>query len=509
MIYSAIDKLILYGLKKGLLEETDIDYTRNKLLYTLNLSEYEGNFNKESKENDNILLSQILGDILDYAVKEGIIEDSITDKDLFDTKVMDCLLARPSEIINQFKTLYNEQPKKATNWYYGFSEATNYIRTDRVARDIKWKYPSPYGDLDITVNLSKPEKDPKAIAAAKNIKTKGYPKCVLCKENEGFAGDLKRAARENHRIIPLKLSGEEYFLQYSPYVYYNEHCIVLNKNHIPMKINEATFIKLMEFTEKFPHYFIGSNADLPIVGGSVLTHDHFQGGSYDFPMAKSGIKFEVAFEGYSDIKSAIVHWAMPTIRLRGDNYKKIAELAGKILRTWRSYSDKKLDILAESNGEPHNTITPIARRRENDFELDLVLRNNRTTEEFPLGIFHPHADLHHIKKENIGLIEVMGLAVLPGRLKNEMDLLKKAMLKKSPLEIIAKDEILKKHEAWARKMLETWADFTSRSADSIIEIEIGKVFLRVLQDAGVYKDDEVGEAGIKRFVDCVNKQHKN
>lgn len=505
MIYKAIDRLVFYGIEKKLLEESDIDYVRNKLLYTLNLPSYEIEHKEENKaenrEDNN--LSDILNDILEYAIKENLIDDSITEKDLFDTKIMDCLLGRPSEIIKKFETLY-ENPKNATDWYYDFSKATNYIRTDRIARDIKWKSPSPYGELDITINLSKPEKDPKAIAAAKSAKTTSYPKCALCRENEGFAGDIKRAARENHRLIPLELSGESYFLQYSPYVYYNEHCIVLNKKHIPMKIDKSTFTKLLEFTNKFPHYFIGSNADLPIVGGSILTHDHFQGGSYEFPMAKSGLKFTLKFKEYEDIEAGIVKWPMPTIRLKSSDYIKLSNLSDKILRTWRKYSDKSLDIISETNGEPHNTITPIARRRGNEFEIDLVLRNNRITEEFPLGIFHPHSELHHIKKENIGLIEVMGLAVLPGRLKAEMDLLKEIMLSSNFLESIEKNEILKKHEPWAKEILEKHSDFNKTNADKIIRDEIAIIFLRVLEDAGVYKDNEAGNKGIVRFIESVN-----
>ena len=498
MIYKAIDRLIGYGLKKGLLEKEDIDYTRNKLLYTLCLPSYEGNGEVvECKEE----LVCILSDIIQYALDTGLVSDSITEQDLFDTKVMDCLLGRPSEIVRRFNELLKKSPKEATDWYYDFSKATNYIREDRIVKDVKWQADSPYGKLDITINLSKPEKDPKAIAAAKKLVQTGYPKCLLCRENEGFAGDMNKPARENHRLIPLTLSGENYFLQYSPYVYYNEHCIILNERHVPMKIDRAVFLKLLEFTEKFPHYMAGSNADLPIVGGSILTHDHFQGGNYEFPMARAGLREEVQFKGYEDIKAGVVDWPMSVIRLTGKDYKKIAELADKILGIWRGYSDEAVDVLAESDGEPHNTITPIARRRGDDFEIDLVLRNNRTTVEYPLGIFHPHDKLHHIKKENIGLIEVMGLAVLPGRLKSEMDSLRTALLEGKD---IRNDEVLGKHADWVDEFMAKHKDFNKDNAKEIIRQEIGLVFSEVLTDAGVYKDDDKGRKGILRFIERVN-----
>lgn len=498
MIYKAIDRLIGYGLKKGLLEKEDIDYTRNRLLYTLCLPSYEGNGEVvECKEE----LVCILSDIIQYALEKGLVSDSITEQDLFDTKVMDCILGRPSEIVRKFNELLKKSPKEATDWYYDFSKATNYIREDRIIKDVKWQADSPYGKLDITINLSKPEKDPKAIAAAKKMVQTGYPKCLLCRENEGFAGDMNKPARENHRLIPLTLSGENYFLQYSPYVYYNEHCIILNEGHVPMKIDRAVFLKLLEFTEKFPHYMAGSNADLPIVGGSILTHDHFQGGNYEFPMARAGLREEVRFKGYEDIKAGVVDWPMSVIRLTGKDYKKIAELADKILGIWRGYSDEAVDVLAESDGEPHNTITPIARRRGDDFEIDLVLRNNRTTVGYPLGIFHPHDKLHHIKKENIGLIEVMGLAVLPGRLKSEMDSLRTALLEGKD---IREDEVLGKHADWVDEFMVKHKDFNKDNAKEIIRQEIGLVFSEVLTDAGVYKDDEKGRKGILRFIERVN-----
>ena len=498
MIYKAIDRLIGYGLKKGLLEKEDIDYTRNKLLYTLCLPSYEGNGEiGECKEE----LCDILSDIIGVARDKGLVSDSITEQDLFDTKIMDCLLGRPSEIVRKFDELLKKSPKEATDWYYDFSKATNYIREDRIVKDVKWQADSPYGKLDITINLSKPEKDPKAIAAAKKLVQTGYPKCLLCRENEGFAGDMNKPARENHRLIPLTLSGEIYFLQYSPYVYYNEHCIILNESHVPMKIDKAVFLKLLEFTEKFPHYMAGSNADLPIVGGSILTHDHFQGGNYEFPMARAGLREEFKFNGYEDIKAGVVNWPMSVIRLTGKDYRRIAELADKILGIWRGYSDEAVDVFAESNGEPHNTITPIARRRGTDFEIDLVLRNNRTTEEFPLGIFHPHDKLHHIKKENIGLIEVMGLAVLPGRLKGEMDSLRTTLLEGRD---IRQDEVLSKHADWVDEFMTRHREFNKDNAEEIIKQEIGLVFSEVLIDAGVYKDDENGRKGMFRFIDKVN-----
>ena len=498
MIYKVIDRLIGYGLKKGLLEKEDIDYTRNKLLYTLCLPSYEGNGEiGECKEE----LCDILSDIIGVARDKGLVSDSITEQDLFDTKIMDCLLGRPSEIVRKFDELLKKSPKEATDWYYDFSKATNYIREDRIVKDVKWQADSPYGKLDITINLSKPEKDPKAIAAAKKLVQTGYPKCLLCRENEGFAGDMNKPARENHRLIPLTLSGENYFLQYSPYVYYNEHCIILNESHVPMKIDKAVFLKLLEFTEKFPHYMAGSNADLPIVGRSILNHDHFQGGNYEFPMARAGLREEFKFNGYEDIKAGVVNWPMSVIRLTGKDYRRIAELADKILGIWRGYSDEAVDVFAESNGEPHNTITPIARRRGTDFEIDLVLRNNRTTEEFPLGIFHPHDKLHHIKKENIGLIEVMGLAVLPGRLKGEMDSLRTALLEGRD---IRQDEVLSKHADWVDEFMTRHREFNKDNAEEIIKLEIGLVFSEVLIDAGVYKDDENGRKGMLRFIDKMN-----
>ncbi len=508
MIYDYIDKLLAYGIEKRLLSYEDVDYSRNRLLYTLGLPTYEESQSKSLIEEAvkgtacKIELAEVLNELVKEGRKNGVCGDTRTEADLFDTKIMDCLLARPSEIIAEFYARYKLSPKEATDWYYEYSRDTNYIRTDRIKRDVKWQADSPYGKLDITINLSKPEKDPKAIAAAKTMAQTGYPKCALCRENEGFAGDLSHAARENHRLIPLQLADTDYFLQYSPYVYYNEHCIVLNKDHVPMKINRATFDKLFEFITKFPHYMVGSNADLPIVGGSILTHDHFQGGNYEFPMTRAGSEKEITFKGFEDVKACLLKWPMSVIRISGNDSKRLADLAEKILTCWRGYSDAAAEVLAESDGEPHNTITPIARRRGEAYEMDLVLRNNRTTSENPLGIFHPHAKLHHIKKENIGLIEVMGLAVLPGRLKKEMDDLKNAMLQNKNLR---EDEVLAKHADWADEIRAKYPDFNEANAEDIIKDEIGLVFSEVLEDAGVYKKTEEGRDAFLRFVDHVNE----
>jgi UDPglucose--hexose-1-phosphate uridylyltransferase len=403
-------------------------------------------------------------------------------------------------VIEIFKTLYAENPEKATDWYYAFSKATDYIRTYRIKKDLKWSVPSVYGEIDITVNLSKPEKDPKAIAAAKALPQSGYPKCALCAENEGYAGNLRAAARQNHRIIPMTMAGEDWFLQYSPYVYYNEHCIALSADHCPMKIEKDTFRRLLDFEELFPHYFIGSNADLPIVGGSILSHNHFQGGHYTFAMETAPIEKEITFKGFENVKAGIVKWPLSVIRISGKDKNELVELADKILAAWRGYSDENAFIFAETNGEPHNTITPIARRRDGDFELDLVLRNNITTEEHPLGVYHPHAELHNIKKENIGLIEVMGLAVLPARLKTEMATLEDALVNGKD---IRADETIAKHADWVEKFRANYT-FTAENTAEIIRAEIGKTFVLVLEDAGVYKCTENGRAAFMRFVDAVN-----
>ena len=482
MIDKSIRKLICYGLEKGLFDRRDTVYITNRILEILGLDSFDCHENFTSVD-----LEEILKEILDFAVEKGLIEDTITQRDLFDTKVMAALLPRPSEVTNKFYSLYAESPKTATDYFYKLSCDSDYIRRYRIKKDVKWVTSTEYGDLDITINLSKPEKDPKAIAAAKNAKQVGYPKCLLCRECEGYAGRIDFPARQNHRIIPVKINDTDWFMQYSPYVYYNEHCIVFNSEHTPMAINTATFRKLLDFVKLFPHYFVGSNADLPIVGGSILSHDHFQGGNYTFAMAKAPIDTEILFEGFSDVRAGIVKWPMSVIRLSSENSERLIELADKILSAWRGYTDEDAFIFAETDGEKHNTITPIARKAGDDFQLDLVLRNNITTKEHPMGVYHPHAELHHIKKENIGLIEVMGLAVLPARLKTEMALLKTAMLENKDLR---NDEVLEKHADWADEIKIKYSDINENNIDKIIEDEIGLVFSKVLEHAGVFKNRE-------------------
>ena len=482
MIDKSIRKLICYGLEKGLFDRRDTVYITNRILEILGLDSFDCHENFTSVD-----LEEILKEILDFAVEKGLIEDTITQRDLFDTKVMAALLPRPSEVTNKFYSLYEQSPKTATDYFYKLSCDSDYIRRYRIKKDVKWVTSTEYGDLDITINLSKPEKDPKAIAAAKNAKQVGYPKCLLCRECEGYAGRIDFPARQNHRIIPVKINDTDWFMQYSPYVYYNEHCIVFNSEHTPMAINTATFRKLLDFVKLFPHYFVGSNADLPIVGGSILSHDHFQGGNYTFAMAKAPIDTEISFDGFSDVKAGIVKWPMSVIRLSSENSERLIELADKILSAWRGYTDEDAFIFAETDGEKHNTITPIARKVGDDFQLDLVLRNNITTKEHPMGVYHPHAELHHIKKENIGLIEVMGLAVLPARLKTEMALLKTAMLENKDLR---NDEVLEKHADWADEIKIKYSDINENNIDKIIEDEIGLVFSKVLEHAGVFKNKE-------------------
>ena len=451
-----------------------------------------------TQESAEAALEDILNEMLDYAAEDGLMpEDTVTYRDLFDTKIMGMLVPRPSEVIKKFQALYQISPKEATDYFYKLSRDTNYIRRYRIKKDQKWTADTEFGTLDITINLSKPEKDPKAIAAAKLAKQSGYPKCLLCKENEGYAGRVNHPARQNHRIIPVTINHSDWFFQYSPYVYYNEHCIVFNAEHTPMKIEKATFGKLLDFVEQFPHYFVGSNADLPIVGGSILSHDHFQGGHYEFAMAKAPVEKELVFKGFEDVKAGIVKWPMSVIRISAPQKERLIELADKILLAWRGYTDEDAFIFAETEGEPHNTITPIARKRGNDYELDLVLRNNITTEEHPLGVYHPHAKLHHIKKENIGLIEVMGLAVLPARLKDEMAALEQAILDGAE---IREDEVLAKHADWVEEFLPKYTDITKENIMDILHEEIGQVFNQVLEDAGVYKQTEEGRAAFERFV---------
>lgn len=482
MINKNIKKLVCYGIESGILSKRDEVFAINRILEILKLDEFDCH-----EEFINIDLEETLKELLDFAVAKGLIDNNITERDLFDTKLMSALLPPPSVVTEKFNSLYNKSPKDATDWYYKFSCDSDYIRRYRVSKDMKWVTKTQYGDLDITINLSKPEKDPKAIAAARNAKQSGYPKCMLCKECEGYAGRLNFPARQNHRIIPITINDTDWCMQYSPYVYYNEHCIVFNAEHTPMAINTATFRKLLDFVKLFPHYFVGSNADLPIVGGSILSHDHFQGGNYTFAMAKAPIKTELKFKGFSDVKAGIVKWPMSVIRLSCPDTERLISLADKILSAWRGYTDESAFIFAQTGGTPHNTITPIARKVGDDFQLDLVLRNNITTSEHPMGVYHPHAELHHIKKENIGLIEVMGLAVLPARLKDEMALLKTAILENHNIKT---DAVLEKHAAWAEEIKEKYHNINKENIDKIIEDEIGIVFAKVLEHAGVFKNTE-------------------
>lgn len=505
MIQENIRELVQYGLLTGLVEKEDEIYTTNKLLELFGEEEYPFEFGEETERTEEEAvkrLPELLTEMMDYAVNKGIMqEDGVVYRDLFDTKIMSCLVGRPGEIIRKFWAEYEKSPEAATEFFYKFSQDTDYIRRYRVCKDEKWIAPTKYGDLDITINLSKPEKDPKAIAAAKLAKQSGYPKCLLCVENEGYAGRINHPARQNHRIIPITINDSKWGLQYSPYVYYNEHCIVFNSQHIPMKIEHNTFVKLFDFVKQFPHYMLGSNADLPIVGGSILSHDHFQGGHYEFPMAKAEVERTFVVKGFEDVKAGVVNWPMSVIRIWGKDTDRLIALADVILDSWRGYSDEASFVFAETDGEKHNTITPIARKRGEDYELDLVLRNNITTEEHPLGVFHPHANLHHIKKENIGLIEVMGLAVLPARLKKEMADLEDAILAGAD---IRKDEILEKHADWVEEFLPKYQDVNAENIHSIIQKEIGLVFMQVLEDAGVYKRNEEGQAGFDRFIESLN-----
>ena len=510
MIQERILELVKYGLTTGLVNPEDKVYTINRLLELFAVDDIEDetfakveNLPDWTQEEAEDALEGILSDMMDYAYEQEIMkENSIVYKDLFDTKIMGCLVARPSEVRKTFWDLYNNtSAQAATDYFYKLSCDSNYIRRQRIKKDQKWTTDTEFGTLDITINLSKPEKDPKAIAAAKNAKQSAYPKCQLCKENEGYAGRVNHPARQNHRIIPVTINNSEWYFQYSPYVYYNEHCIVFNSCHTPMKIERATFGKLLDFVTQFPHYFVGSNADLPIVGGSILSHDHFQGGHYTFAMAKAPIEKELHFDGFEDIKAGIVKWPMSVIRITGADKERLTELADKILLAWRGYTDEAAFVFAETDGEPHNTITPIARRRGEDFELDLVLRNNITTEEHPLGVYHPHAKLHHIKKENIGLIEVMGLAVLPARLKDEMAELADALVNGKDLRAT---ETLASHAEWAEGFLPKYDKITEENVMDILHEEIGLVFNEVLQDAGVYKCTAEGREAFERFINKVN-----
>ena len=493
-IETYIDSLVSYAMNTGLAEPEDHQVLINRLLDLLRLDDYTPSEEPQSED-----LEEILSGILDYACAKGLCDDGITARDIFDTRIMGAITPMPREVIRTFREKYAADPVSATDWYYQFSCNTDYIRRYRIAKDMRWKYQSPYGEMDITINLSKPEKDPKAIAAAKNAPQSSYPKCQLCVENEGYAGRMNHPARANHRIIPISIQDAPWCLQYSPYVYYNEHCIVFNSLHTPMKIDKSAFEKLLDFVGRFPHYFVGSNADLPIVGGSILSHEHFQGGHYTFAMETAPVETKLVFKGFEDVSAGIVKWPMSVIRLQGNDPARIADLGDKILGAWRGYSDETAGVVA-FDGEPHNTITPIARRRGEAFELDLVLRCNITTEEHPMGVFHPHADKHNIKKENIGLIEVMGLAVLPSRLKQELSDLAEALVQGRD---IAADAVLAKHDTWAQSLKKQYT-FTKENALEILLQETGKVFAAVLEDAGVFKYNEAGKQQFLAFADYVN-----
>ncbi|MFQ8662437.1 MAG: UDP-glucose--hexose-1-phosphate uridylyltransferase [Lachnospiraceae bacterium] len=496
MLFENIKKLVEYGIQTGLTPECERIYTTNLLLEIFK----EDNYEDTEIDTENLELEDILKNLLDEAVSRGLIEDSVVYRDLFDTKLMNCLLPRPAQIQREFKEKYDISPEEATKYYYKLSQDSDYIRRYRVKKDMKWTVDSPYGVIDITVNLSKPEKDPKAIAAAKNAKASTYPKCQLCVENEGYAGRVNHPARENHRIMPITINDSQWGFQYSQYVYYNEHCIVFNGQHIPMKIDRAAFIKLFDFVKQFPHYFLGSNADLPIVGGSILSHDHFQGGHYTFAMAKAPIEKEVTIPGYEDVEAGIVKWPLSVLRIRHKDEQRLIDLADHVLKNWRSYTDKDAFIFAETDGEPHNTITPIARKIGDIYELDLTLRNNITTEEHPLGLYHPHAQYHNIKKENIGLIEVMGLAVLPARLKNELELLACYIVEGKD---IRSNEDIVKHADWVDGFLPKYDSITKENVMDILKEEVGIVFTHVLEDAGVYKCTEEGRNAFMKFIETL------
>lgn len=493
-IYREIKRLINYGLQKNLIEIEDEIYIRNKILNILGLNEYkEKEANREELDNPQ----NILDNILDYAFEQGILEeDTITYRDLLDTEIMDSFIPRPSQVVKSFYKDYQRSPRIATENYYEMSKASNYIRSERINKNISWTTDSKYGELDITINLSKPEKDPKTIAAAKLMKDTKYPECLLCKENEGYSGRINHPARQNHRIIPIELSNEQWYLQYSPYVYYNEHCIVFKDTHVPMKITKDTFKRLLQFVSKFPHYFIGSNADLPIVGGSILSHDHFQGGNYEFAMERAPLLKNISIKGFQDVEIGIVKWPMSVIRIKSEKQERLVELGSIILESWKAYSDEDVNIIAQTDNEPHNTITPIVRYKNNRYELDLVLRNNRTSKLYPLGIFHPHSDVHNIKKENIGLIEVMGLAVLPARLKRELVLLEDCLL---GIKFIEEHKEIYKHKNWFYYMKDKYKG-KSLNWNYILKIELGKTFERILEDAGVFKQNPEGLAAFERFI---------
>ena len=496
MIDEAISKLATYALRAGLIEECERTWAVNTILDALKLDSYT----EPGKDWEDIHLAAVLDELLDDAYARGVFtENSVVYQDLFDTELMGRLTPRPAQVIETFQALYRESPRAATDWYYKFSQDTNYIRRDRIARDMQWKVDTEYGEIDITINLSKPEKDPKAIAAARDLPAFNYPRCQLCAENEGYAGRVNHPARQNHRIVPITINGSPWFLQYSPYVYYNEHCICLNSVHTPMKIDRACFGKLLDFVRQFPHYFVGSNADLPIVGGSILAHDHFQGGRYTFAMERAPVETPFPFPGYEDVEAGIVKWPLSVVRLASTEPERLVDLADRILTAWRGYTDEAAVIYAETDGVPHNTITPIARMREGKYELDLVLRNNLTTPEHPLGLYHPHAELHHIKKENIGLIEVMGLAVLPARLKQELAAVAEGLVSGADLRA---NELTAKHADWAEGFAPKYT-ITADNALDIVQRETGLVFAQVLEHAGVYKRDKAGRDAFLRFLHTI------
>ena len=498
-IFTEINRLVSYGLNTHLIQNDDVIFAKNQLLLLLGLDGFETDEDAASLPNVEVSdLEDILKNILDYAVSKNLTGgEGVVYRDLFDTRLMSVLVDKPSVIIKQFNELYKKSPKEATDFFYKLSQDSDYIRRYRVCKDVKWISKTPYGDMDITINLSKPEKDPKAIAAAKLMKQAGYPKCLLCKENVGYAGRVNHPARENHRIIPIELAGETWGFQYSPYVYYNEHCIVFNYAHTPMKISRQTFARLLDFVTQFPHYTLGSNADLPIVGGSILTHDHFQGGAYEFPMARAPIETPFSVPGFDDVQAGIIKWPMSVIRVSAKNPDRLVAFADHVLEVWRSYTDEAAFIFAETDGEAHNTLNPIARKKGDRYELDLVLRNNITTKKHPLGVYHPHAELHHIKKENIGLIEVMGLAILPGRLKTEFAALGKAIVSGAD---IRADETLSKHADWADEIKAKYPQINAANVDDILRTETGIVFSKVLEHAGVYKRTAQGKEAFLRFI---------
>lgn len=496
MLYDNIKKLVEYGIKTGLTPECERVYTTNLLLDLLG----ENNYEDVETDMENLDLEEILAGLLEEAKERGLVEDSVVFRDLFDTKLMNCLLPRPAQVQQEFWKEYEKSPEAATEFFYKFSQDSDYIRRYRVKKDMKWKVDSPYGEIDITINLSKPEKDPKAIAAAGAAKAVSYPKCQLCMENEGYAGRADHPARETHRIIPLTINGTRWGFQYSPYVYYNEHCIVFNGQHVPMKIDRDAFVKLFDFVKQFPHYFLGSNADLPIVGGSILSHDHFQGGNYTFAMAKAPIEIPVSIPGYEDVEAGIVKWPLSVLRIRSKYEKRLIDLADHVLQAWRNYTDEEAFIYAHTEGTPHNTITPIARKHGEMFELDLTLRNNITTEEHPLGVYHPHAQYHNIKKENIGLIEVMGLAVLPSRLKEELEILAEYIVEGKEIQ---SNEKIEKHANWVKSFLPKYENISRDNVMDILKEEVGIVFTHVLEDAGVYKCTEEGRKAFLKFINSL------